>query len=168
MNKDTLEPLEIALKLEREGKKLFRQAASDTKSKIARQTFEFLENEEDKHIQNIERFYNTLKDSKGENIPDIEDSTAVERMEDFNLKLEKIKDEFQGSSTDLEAYRMALKFENGAEEFYQKKYSEATDPGIKKFYFWLIQEEAMHTRLINSCLKFVTDPTEWFKRRKKN
>lgn len=166
MIKNILEPLEIALKLEREGKQLFVTAASETKSSLAKKTFEFLAGEEDKHIANIEHFYNSLKDSKGMNIPDVEDSKADERMEDFNRMLEKIKDDFQGTSTDIEAYQMALKFENGAEEFYQKKYDESDNPLIKKFYFWLIQEESMHARLINSCITFVENPEEWFKRRK--
>ena len=163
-----LEPLQIALNLEREGKQLFLKAASETKSKLAQQTFEFLAKEEDKHIANIEHFYNSLDDSDGQDIPDIEDSNADEKLEAFNNKLEQIKDEFQPTFTDVEAYKLALKFENGAEEFYQEKLDEANDPGIKKFYKWLIVEETMHSRLINSCLKFVEDPVEWFKSRKKS
>jgi len=162
-----IEPLKIALSLEYEGKQLFLKAAEETQSKLAKQTFEFLAAEEVKHIANIERFYKSMEDSKGKEIPDIEDSDADEKLESFNLKLESIKDDFKATSSDVEAYRLALRFENGAEEFYQEKFKEATDPRIKKFYKWLIDEESMHSRLLNSCLKFVEDPTEWFRNRKK-
>ena len=164
---EILEPLEIAISLEKKGKEMFLQAANDTKSKLARQTFEFLAAEEDKHIENIEKFYNGLKDSNGKIIPDVEDSTANKRLEEFNLKLESIKDEFKGTATDLEAYRMGLEFESGAEDFYAKKLGETENPNIQKIYRWLIVEESMHSRLINSCIKFVEDPASWFKSRSK-
>lgn len=165
--KDILEPLEIAITLEKKGKAMFLEAARETKSKLARQTFEFLASEEDKHIENIEKFYKGLKDSGGEVIPEVEESTADDRMEEFNQMLEKIKDEFKGTATDLEAYQMGLKFETDAEDFYAKKLEETEDPRIKKIYRWLIIEESMHSRLINSCIKFVEDPTAWFKSRRK-
>jgi len=166
-NEIILEPLRIALKLEKEGKQLFSEAAKNTKSKIARQTFEFLANEEDKHIAHIENFYRSLEMSDGNDCLDVIDSDAEEKLETFNKRLEAIKDEFKATTTDIEAYQMALRFENGAEEFYAEKMDEADNPRIKKFYRWLIDEETMHSRLIHSCLKFVEDPVEWFKRRKK-
>ena len=164
---DILEPLEIAISLEKKGKQMFLQAAKETKSKLARQTFEFLAAEEDKHIENIEKFYNGLKESEGEIIPEVEDSTAESRLEEFNKKLEAIKDEFKGTATDLEAYQMGLEFESGAEDFYAKKLAETENPKIQKIYRWLIVEESMHSRLINSCIKFVEDPASWFQSRSK-
>ena len=166
--KQLLETLHIALKLEEEGRTLFLQAASDTKSKLAKQTFEFLAKEEDKHIENIKLFYDTLVDSDLSQLPDIEDSNADEKLEAFNLKLESLREDFKPTFTDIEAYKLALKFENGAEEFYKEQLDNAVDPKIIKFYKWLEIEETMHSRLINSCLKFVENPTEWFQKRKKS
>lgn len=157
----------IALKLEREGKQTFLDAAANTDSKLAKQTFEFLANEEDKHIQKIEDFYNSLVKSGGKEIIDVGISNAEEKLEEFYIKLESIKDEFKGSDSDIAAYKMALDLENGAEELYEEMYNNATDPKIKKFCKWLVDEESMHSRLLNSCLKFVEDPAEWFKIRKK-
>jgi len=161
------ESFQIALKLEEEGKELFTKAALSTKSKLARQTFEFLAKEEDKHIAQIKNFYKTLEISDGEDFPDIEPSTAEEKLESFNKKLETIKDEYQITGTDIEAYQMALKVENGSEEYYQERLKSTQNPKLQKFYKWLIEEEKMHSRLIKSCLKFVEDPAEWFRRRKK-
>lgn len=164
---DIIEPLKIAVALEQEGKKMFLQAAEETKSKLAKQTFEFLAKEEDRHIENIENFYRKIEATDGAEIPDVEESTASERLEEFNNFLEEIKDEYKATETDLEAYQMALKFESGAEDFYEKKYNETEDPRVRKIYQWLIMEESMHTRLINSCIKFIDDPVGWFKARKK-
>ena len=161
-----LEPYLIALKMEQEGQAVFLDAAKNTSSEIARQTFEFLAKEEDKHIKKIEEFYNSLKKSGGKDIIDVGESDADDKLEEFFLRLENIKDEFKGTDTDREAYEMALSLENGAEEFYEEMFDKSTDPGIKKFYKWLMTEESMHSRLINSCIKFVDDPSEWFRRRK--
>lgn len=164
--KDILEPFRIALKLEREGKKFFQDVATSTKSRLARQTFEFLAGEEDKHIAKIEEFYRSLEISGGKEPIEMEDSDAEQKLATFNEMLATLKDENGVLDSDIKAYEFALKFENGAEEFYQEKMNEATDPRIKKFYKWIIVEEAMHTRLLNSCLKFVEDPTAWFEKRK--
>ncbi len=161
-----LEPLRIALRLENEGKRFFSEAAAKTQSQLVRQTFEFLAAEEDKHIENIERFYKSLELSKGEDVPDIEVSTAEAKLQAFNENLAELKDSVTPSLSDVEAYEVALRFENGAEEFYEQKLLETDDPRIKKFYQWLIDEETMHARLLRSCLLFAKDPTAWFKEHK--
>lgn len=164
---EILEPLRIALKLEMEGKQFFLDAASSTRSKIARQTFEFLAKEEDKHIDHIQKMCESVEGSEGKDLLDAGISDADKKLAEFNSRLAKLRDEFQGSSDDSAAYNMALKFENGAEEFYEKMMNESDDPRVKKFYKWLIEEESMHSRLLKSCLKFVEDPAVWFKSHKR-
>lgn len=164
--KDILEPFRIALKLEREGKQFFIDAAASTKSRLARQTFEFLAGEEDRHIAKIEEFYRSLEISDGKEPIDMEDSDADQKLSAFNEMLANLKDEKDVLDSDIKAYEYALKFENGAEELYEEQMNNATDPRIKKFYKWLIDEESMHSRLLTSCLKFAEDPTAWFEKRK--
>lgn len=161
-----LEPLRIALKLEKEGKQFFLEAAGSTRGKIARQTFEFLAKEEDKHIEHIQKMYESVEGSQGKDLLDAGISDADRKLTEFNSRLAKLRDEFKGSSDDSAAYNMAMKFENGAEQFYKKMMNESDDPRVKKFYKWLIEEESMHSRLLKSCLKFVEDPAGWFKSHK--
>jgi rubrerythrin len=161
-----LEPLRVALRLEAEGKKFFAEAALRVTSKSARQTFEFLAGEEDKHILRIQEFYRSLEDSGGERIPETEASDAERRLVAFNDNLAQWRDEITPSLSDLEAYGTALKFENGTEDFYAKQVAESDNPNIKKFYTWLIHEEAMHARVLKSCVQFVEDPATWFKNRR--
>lgn len=161
-----LEPLRIALRLEEEGKKFFADAAARVSSKSARQTFEFLAAEEDKHIMRIQDLYRMVEDSGGESVPETEDSDAEHRFHAFNDRMAQLRDEIKPTSSDLEAYKTALKFENGAEEFYAKQVAESHNPNIRKFYTWLIHEEAMHARVLKSCVQFVEDPATWFKNRR--
>ena len=161
-----LEPLRIALKLEIEGKQFFLEAASTTKSRLARQTFEFLAAEEDRHIEQIENMCKSIEGTGGKNLLDAGVSNADQKLTEFNNKLAELRDEIQSAEDDTSAYRMALKFENGAEEFYAKMMNESDNPRVKKFYKWLIEEEEMHSRLLKSCIKFIDDPAGWFKSHK--
>jgi len=163
---EILEPLRIALKLEIEGKQFFLDAAGSTRSKLARQTFEFLAKEEDKHIEHIKNMCESVEGSQGKDLLDAGISDADSKLTAFNDRLARLRDEFKGSNDDVTAYNMALKFENGAEEFYERMMNESADPRVKKFYKWLIEEESMHSRLLKSCLKFVEDPAAWFKSHK--
>lgn len=161
-----LEPYRIALKLEREGRQFFIDASKSTTSDLARKTFRFLAEEEGRHIRKIEEFKASLDKSQGGDLLDVGESDADAKFEQFISLLEEVKDEFRPTESDVEAYRMALRFENGAEDFYQEMFDKADNPLVKKFYRWLIVEESMHSRVINSCLKFLENPSEWFRRRK--
>ena len=161
-----LAPLRVALHLEQEGKQFFSEAASKVTGKAAKQTFEFLAAEEDKHIRRIQEFYSSLEQSGGQDVPESEESDADARMVGFDDRMAELRDEIRPTLSDVDAYRMALKFENGAEEFYAKQVKDFADPRIQRFYIWLINEESMHARVLNSCIQFAEDPAAWFQKRK--
>lgn len=163
--KDLLEPLKTALKLEIEGRGFFVEAARKVTGQQARKTFEFLAAEEDKHIEHIRRFYESIE--KGEvSFPGGLDETDAERnMAEFNKRLAELKEELEPTATDIEAYEYALRFENGAEDFYREKMEESEIPEVRQFYRWLVGEEELHSRVLQSCLQFARDPAAWFKER---
>lgn len=165
-NKPLLESFKLALKLEQDGKAFFLKAAADTQSRLARQTFQYLASEEDRHIKTIESFIDSLSIPGEELTTEVEDIRADQKLEDFNARLDKMQAEFKPAASDIEAYEYALKFEDGAEDFYQEILNETSHPQVKKFYRWLIAEEKMHSRLLKSCLRFVQDPAGWFSKRK--
>lgn len=162
---ELLGPLKVALQLEQEGKRFFADAAATVTGKAAKQTFEFLAAEEDKHIRRIQEFYQSLEESDGENALDTEDSDADQRLVDFNDRMAELRHEIKPSLSDIEAYKTALKFENGAEDFYAEQVARSANPKIKRFYTWLIHEESMHAKVLNSCLQFAADPAAWFSER---
>lgn len=159
-----LEPLRVALKLEQEGRKFFRSVAGSVEGRLAKQTFEFLAAEEDKHIERIKEFYASIE-SCGESVEiRLDEHGAERRMEAFTDRLAVLREELAPSASDIEAYQLALKFENGAEEFYEKQLEESDDPFVQRFYRWLIREESMHSKVLSSCLEFAKDPAAWFRK----
>jgi len=154
---DILEPLKIALKLEHEGKKFFQEAAERCQGDLPRQTFKFLADEEDKHIQHIEDFYKSLTDSTDAAPPPVDDKMVAQ--------METLKDSIKPTASDVEAYETAIKFENGAEEFYAEQAEKSDKPHIKAFYNWLIREEERHAHFLKDCVRFAQNPAAWFAER---
>lgn len=163
-----LEPLRIAIQLETEGKRLFAEAARKVTGRHAQQTFEFLISEEDKHIARIQQFYDSIESSGGKDAPHLDEGEAQRNLDAFNTRMRQLKEDLRPTASDIEAYKFALKFENGAEEFYAAKMNETDNPHVKRFYRWLIGEEEMHAKLLESCLKFAEDPTGWFRENSAN
>ncbi len=162
-NRNPLDALKVALELEREGKQFFEETARRFESPLARRTFEFLAAEEERHIERIQEFYQIIADTGSTETAVIEESRALDRLTEFQSRLSDLKGQISPSATDIEAYEYALRFENGAEEFYEQSLLEATDANVRRFYQWLIKEEEMHSRLLESCLAFARDPAQWFK-----
>lgn len=157
-----LGPLKIALAMEVEGKQLFIEAARRATGKQARQTFEFLAAEEDKHIAHIKRFYESLESGEATDIPEIVAGSVDARFDEFNLGLVRLKDDLKPTASDVEAFRFAIKFENGAEDFYRQQAESGHDERATQFYLWLIDEEGLHARVLQSCLDFAENPSDWF------
>ena len=165
---DILEPLRIALRLEYEGKKFFQEAAERCAGDLPRQTFQFLADEEDKHIQHIEGFYKSLTDSTDAAPPPIDDVATIERFDKMVEQMEALKDSIKPTASDVEAYETAIKFENGAEEFYAEQAAKTDKPHIRQFYEWLIREEERHARFLKDCVKFAENPAAWFEEKGKD
>lgn len=156
-----LEPLKMALRLEEEGRKFFAEAAERVRNPQARQTLAFLADEESRHIERIREFSRSIE--AGEAAPPIEATESIDsRVRKFNDHLATLKADISPTASDIEAYTMAVKFENGAADFYREQMEASTDPQVKAFYQWLIDEESLHSEVLGSCLKFIQDPAGWF------
>jgi rubrerythrin len=151
--------------MEAEGKKLFAEAARRATGKHARQTFEFLVAEEDRHMEEIRRFYARLEEAGGGAPFEVKLESTKPRLEEFNRRLGNLREELRPTPSDIEAFRFAIKFENNAEDFYREQIDRTEHESVREFYRWLVQEEELHARVLESCLKFAEDPANWFRER---
>jgi rubrerythrin len=159
-----LEPLRIALRMEAEGRNTFAEAARRASGRHARQTFEFLTAEEDRHIEKIKRFYESLLNQSPPEIPELSARGIDDKLNQFERQMAALKGEMKPARSDIEAFRFALSFENGAEAFYRKQIETTHDDRVREFYRWLVKEEGLHGRVLASCLQFVEDPAAWYRR----
>jgi rubrerythrin len=66
----TIQVLQLAVRMEVEGKEFYQQASQKSSNKLAKELFQHLANEEDVHREKCEEIYEALK--RGQNWPDVE------------------------------------------------------------------------------------------------
>lgn len=144
-NDKVIEVLKTAILLERRGKAFYTQAARQSESESTKQIFEMMAEEEDSHIEFLEKqFKNYIKNhefSISEPPPE-EDDAVVE------ILTEKIKKEISAASFEAAAISAAIDFENNAINVYSKRAEEATDENEKATYRMLANWEKTHHHLL--------------------
>ena len=158
MTDSRIEALRQALKMEEDGKAYYEEALNRVESKLAKEVFKSLIKAEIKHVKKIGRLYASLEESgrwpdvalrrdKGETV----DNIFAEAMATLD---EKVK----GTTTDIEALKMAVEMEDQGIKYYQSKADMADDPFEKKFYHLLVREEGEHFISLLDTIEFLEDP----------
>ena len=162
MTDNRVEALRQALKMEEDGKAYYEEALNRVESKLAKEVFRYLIKAEIKHVKKIEQLYTSLEETgkwpdvaltrdRGETI----DNIFAQAMANFD---EKVK----GTTTDIEALKMAVKMEDQGIKYYQSKADMADDSFEKKFYHLLVREEGEHFISLLDTIEFLEDPQGYF------
>lgn len=166
MADDVLVILQQALTKEEDRRSYYEDAAQRAANPLAQQTFAFLAQEEDKHAEYIQQFYEQMK--AGQGWPD-----ASECSEECKLEAAQVKEIFTNareaidgevtSDTDLtDAYDLAMQGERDSIEFYKAQLAAASDPGAKLFYKALVDSERGHLQLLVKTQEFLDDTASWY------
>lgn len=171
MNRTTLpdkEALVAAIEMEEKGYTFFKNTAVKAENSFAKEVFDFLAGEELRHIEAIKRFQEDYLKGKSDNaeslIEGIKSGKGVAALEQLFAQLVK-STPLAGS--DLDAYKFAMDFELKGEAFYKKAEAGAKDPNAKKLYGFLVGEERKHFKIVESCLAYFENPSEFFHQREK-
>ena len=158
MDKKKAEALKRAIKMEKEGKKFYLQSAGKAKSRLAKQLFQQLAREEDKHAQRIEEVYKNLltEGSLGQWVTGVNEPSRLEKV--FRTSLVK-KAVVQGS--EIKALNFALGLEDKSVKLYEGLAQKTRELPEKRFYLTLSQEERGHYLKILDSIEYLTDPEEW-------
>ena len=166
LNVSVKEALAAAIEMEKKGYNFFSETARKADEELAKEVFNFLAAEVLNHIKAIEKFNQEFL--SGETIDT--DELIAEMKE--NKPRKTINELFKNLSgtvplegTDLDAYKFAMDFERKGGEFYKKAEAEATDPGAKKLFDFLVGEEQNHFKIVESCLLYFENPEEFFHQR---
>jgi rubrerythrin len=157
-----IEVLQLAVRMETEGKEFYRQAGQKSSSKLARELFQQLANEEDVHRSKFEEIYETLK--SGRNWPDVAaPSEKGKRLKSLFAEATKA----MGSKTtvaksELEAINIAMDMETKSYNLYHSRSEESTLPVEKRFYEALAGEERGHHLALVDSYEYLSDPAGYF------
>lgn len=162
MTETRVEAFKQAIKMEQDGKSFYEQSGEKAQSILAKRVFKELATAEDKHIIKLTQIYQSLKDSG--NWPDLAlKRDATETLPNiFSAALENIDQTITGSTTDIDALKMAAKLENDGIKFYQSQSEATDDPFQKKFFMLLAKEESEHFITILDSIEYLEDPQGYF------
>jgi len=158
----TIEVLQLAVRMEVEGKEFYQQASQKSSNKLAKELFQHLANEEETHRKKFEEIYEALK--KGQNWPDIEPpSEKGKRLKSLFAEATKaLGSKITVAESELEAIKIAMDMEIKSYNLYQSRSEESTLPVEKRFYETLAGEERGHHLALVDSYEYLSDPAGWF------
>jgi rubrerythrin len=165
MSLGLLDLLQHAVKMEEDGRAYYLDVAGRTGNALARQTFQVLAGEEDKHVRYFQEYYDAM--GKAEGWPDIaeimaEAPTAAQRAENVFTQAAK-ETAVSGDEVNLtEAYNHAMDLERKSITFYQDMIAQAGDDRVAQFLDFVIGQERGHLDILSHTLDMLDNPDAWY------
>jgi rubrerythrin len=162
MADNRVEALRQALKMEEDAKAYYEEALNRVESKLAKEVFRYLIKAEIKHVKKIEQLYASLEETG--KWPDValtrDGGETVDNI--FAEAMANLDEKVKGTTTDIEALKMAVEMEDQGIKYYQLKADTADDSFEKKFYHLLVREEGEHFISLLDTIEFLEDPQGYF------
>ena len=162
--KDFNNMLLSALKMEEKGHEFYKTQGAKAKSKIAKDMFLFLADNELCHIESLKKFYENNKTGKtfAELNALAEKQNRLEALGIFSKGIDELNDKISPNDTDKEACEFAMEFEKDGFDYYRKMVPAAKDKQAVKFLEFLLDEEKKHYEIIEKMYNYLTDSANWF------
>lgn len=141
----TIDILKEAILLEHKGKTLYLSAAESTSNEHAREMFDMLVDEENKHIEILSKQLKLVasgKDFDASGLDDVSGATA-----DAVLSENVVKG-ISGAGYEAAVISAALEFEKNAVKYYGKQEAAAKSDEEKKLFNWLVRWEKDHMTML--------------------
>jgi rubrerythrin len=157
-----LEVLQIAVKMEVDGKEFYQQASQKSTNKLAKELFQQLANEEDVHRKKFEEIYEALR--RGQNWPNVgAPSEKGKRLKSLFAEATKaLGSKIEVAESELEAIKTAIDMEIQSYNLYYSRSEASTLPVEKRFYETLAGEERGHHLGLLDSYEYLSDPAGWF------
>ena len=164
-SESTTQALEIALKMEKEGREFYLKAGQKSKNQLGQKLFQSLADAELEHMEKIKKIHAALAGTarwpggettfvKGKFPPTV-----------FAEALANVGRLVKATSDDLEALRTGMDLENKGLLFYLDRSGQAASSGERQFYQALVAEERGHYLLLSDSYEFLTDPQGYLVRK---
>jgi len=163
----SLDALNLALRTEEEGYKLYRSGAANSQNELVKNVFTQLFKDELMHMDLIKRFYASLNKSgswtelseEEKNYKGLRGKIKTifsQSLSEMETGKEKISD------TDLEVYQKAIVVEKNGVSMYAALYDESQDEKAKKFYAFLRDMEQDHADVLDNTYQYLKNPDNWY------
>jgi rubrerythrin len=146
--------LELALSMELDLEKFYREQAELNKENSLKVVFMMLANEEENHAKIIKANADKLTLA-------LEDSNILSEVKSIFKNMVDFTSDIKDLPNQLDTYRMALEKEQHSLKFYKDLYNDASEEQSKKVFHYLMKQEDKHCIILEELVKLVTRPEEW-------
>lgn len=154
--------IEAAITNEIEGHKILNMGKESASNPLAQATFEFLANEELKHIELIREFADALDTNTTWDQERIREIALDENGHIIRGIFERFATQFEEVATAdderLEIYRVAMDMERRGHDFYTRAASKVSDERARTLFEFLAEEETKHFQIIQDTHDFLQQP----------
>ena len=156
-----LRALEKAMRIEKDGRRFYLQAAERTTDQRGKEVLLTLADAEEDHLRIVEKQYHSLR--KGRGWLALAETRAEVDLEKplFPPGREALEKMVRHDESDLHALLLALGFENESYELYRKGYVETDDPQGKATYEYLADMEREHFETLMRNYEHLSRTGSW-------
>jgi rubrerythrin len=163
MSSNPTEVAEAAMQFELEGRKILIDAGQKAQDPLSKATFQFLADQELKHIEAIKAFAASLA-GEGKFDPSALQAplTKLQAREGIKGIFAQFQSKFEATAGQeherQEVYKVAMDMERRGHDFYESSAERSTDDTSKKLFKWLTGEETNHFEIIQETAEFLKQP----------
>ena len=163
---DVLSVIKQAMELEDDGRQYYLQATARAQNPLAKNTFQWLAEQEEEHKQYFMAYYQAMEEQHDwPPMSQMEVSAHDVRQEAasiFQQALAQIEEGVPEDTELSELYNGAMELERKSIDLYRTQTEQATDHNAREFYEFLTEEEQGHLNLLATTLEYLDDPESWY------
>lgn len=160
-----LQALQLALKMETDGYKFFKDASSKVTNVLAKNTLTHFADWELEHVEFIKKMHQELRDNgkwlSVEKMSQKKGDAFLKIKTIFKQTHEKIGDYVKLDTSDLDAYKLARDIEDKAVVFYQQQLKLSSNSLARKFYELMIDLEREHYQILDNSYRYFENPSQF-------
>ncbi len=157
-----LEGLQIAIRMEIDGKEYYLNASQDSGNEMGKKLFQSLAKAEDVHLQKFNEIYEAIRSKKAWPRIEFQPDPAKAIKTVFALATEESAAKIHPLDTELAAVQTSMSLENKTLDYYKSQETKTGNVTEKSFYEALVAEEREHYLILLDYYEYLKDPAGWF------
>ncbi|HWR88974.1 MAG TPA: ferritin family protein [Dissulfurispiraceae bacterium] len=148
--------VEIALRMETDAIKFYREAADRTSNPVGKKMFLSIVDDEKRHVEMISQILKGLDLHAKDANPVKAVRTIFEEMKP------QMMERVAATKDEVDAFKIAMDMEKEGVEFYRKAMAEAPSEKEKALFQRLLKEEEAHYNIFSNTFSFMNDSGNWY------
>jgi len=162
---EVLDVISQVVQLEDEARRYYLQAAAKAQNPLAKNTFQWLAQEELQHRQYFMAYYQAME--RQQEWPPMSEvgvtrrDTRGQAAAIFEQALAQVRDEVPADIELTALYNKAMEFERQSIELYRARAQQTNSANARQFYEFLADQEQAHLDLLAATLEYLDRPNLW-------